>query len=166
MQIGSNHPSPRPLRQSRKDDAYWPLPNHQHGLPRFQTEGLNTFDAGIHRLDKTCLLEADAIGDAHRSLLDNPVHHPDVFRKSSARRLEPSRATHLLVGGALREGFVLAVITLSAWDMVKHHHVFTDAELSNAFSHLRDDARCFMTKNTRRGVGPRTDLLKIGPADT
>src|ERR1700686_5250157 len=121
MQIGSNHPGPGPLGQSRKDQTYRTLPHHQHGLPRLQTKSLNPFDACIHRLDKTCLLEADGVRDAHRSLLDNPVHHPDVFRKSSTRRLEPSRATNLLVGATLREGFVAAVITFSTWDVMKHN---------------------------------------------
>src|ERR1700694_2219370 len=138
MQIGSNHPSPRPLRQSSKDQTYWALPNHQHGLPRFQTKGLNTFDACIHGLDKACLLEADAVRDAQRSLLDNPVHHPDIFRKSSARRLETRRASDLLVSCALREGLVLAVITFSTRNVVKYHHAFADSELTNAFANLRD----------------------------
>src|SRR6267378_7788962 len=120
MQIGSNHPSPRPLRQSRQDETYRALPNHQHGLSRFQTKRLNTFDACIHRLDKTRLLEADSVRDAHCSLLDNPVQYPDVFRKSSARRLEACRASNFLVSGTLREGFVAAVITFSTRDVMKH----------------------------------------------
>jgi hypothetical protein len=139
MQIGSNHPSPRPLRQDRKDDTYWTLPNHQHGLSRLQMKGLNTFDASIHRLDKTCLLKADAVRDAHRSLLDNPVHYPDVFRKSSTRRLEPGRATNLFVGGTLREGLVAAVITFSTRDVMKHNDPIPNNELTNAFPNFRDD---------------------------
>src|SRR6266403_578713 len=161
MQIGSNHPSPCPLRQSRKDDTYWTLPNHQHGLPRFQAKRLNTFDAGIHRLDKTCLLEADAVRDAHRSLLDNPIHYPDIFRKSSARRLEAGRASDLLVSCALREGLVLAVITFSTRDMMKHNDAIADSELTNAFANLRDDTRSLVTENARSGVRAGSDLLEI-----
>src|SRR6266404_2967742 len=119
MQIGSNHPSPRPLRQSRQDETYRALPNHQH--------------------DKTCLLEADAVRDAHRSLLDDPIQDPDVFRKSSTRRLEPSRASDLLISCALREGFVAAVITFSTRDVMKHNHPIPDSELTNAFPNFRDD---------------------------
>src|ERR1019366_8908005 len=148
---------------SRKDQANGTLPNHQHGLPRLQTKGLNTFDAGIHRFDKTRLFKTDAVRDAHRSLLDDPVHHPDVFRKSSTRRLESRRATDFLVGGALREGFVAAVIAFSTRDVMQHHHAFAEAELANTFPHFRDDTRSFVAKNTRRGVRARRDLLKIGP---
>src|SRR5450631_1397206 len=165
MQIGSNHTSPRPLRQSRQDQTNWTLPNDQHGLLRFQAKGLNTFDAGIHRLDKTCLLETDAVRDANRSLLDNPVHHPDVFGKSSARRLEPSGAANFLVRSALREGFVAAVITLSAGDVMKHHNAFANAERLNAFPHFRNDTGSFVTKNTRSGMRAGGDLLQVGPTD-
>src|SRR5258708_31622299 len=152
MQIGRNHRSPRSLRQSRKDQPYWALPHYQHGLPRLQTKRLNTFDAGIHRLNKTCLFEADAVRDANRPLLDNPVHYPDVFRKPSTRRLEPSRATDFLVGGALRKGFVAAVITFSTGNIMKYHHAFADAELPNAIPHFRDYTSSFLAKNPRRGM--------------
>src|SRR5258708_1638288 len=139
MQIGSNHPSPRSLRQSRKDQTYWALSHYQHGLPRLQTKRLNTFDAGIHRLNKTCLFEADAVRDANRPLLDNPVHYPDVFRKPPTGRLEPSRATDFLVGGALGKSFVAAVITFSTGNMMKYHHAFAHSELLNTGTHFCDD---------------------------
>src|SRR5258708_8462472 len=120
MQIGSNHPSPRSLRQSRKDQTYWALSHYQHGLPRLQTKRLNTFDAGIHRLNKTCLFEADAVRDANLPLLDHPVHYPDVFRKPSTRRLEPSHATAFLVRGPLRKASRPAPITLPTRYLFQH----------------------------------------------
>src|SRR5258708_34246859 len=147
MQIGSNHPSPRSLRQCRKDQPYWPLPNYQPVLSRLQTKRLNTFDAGIHRLNKTCLFEADAVRDANRPPLDNPVHYPDVFRKPSTRRLEPSCATDFLVGGALRKGFVAAVIKFSTGEKSKNHHAFAAAQLPNAIPHFRRAPSTFFAKN-------------------
>src|SRR5258706_3239330 len=111
----------------------------QIALCRLQTKRLNPVDAGIQRLNKTCLFEADAVRDANRPPLDNPVHYPDILRKPSTRRLETSCAAYLLVGGALCEGLVAAVITFSTGNMMKHHHAFADAELPNAIPHFRDD---------------------------
>src|ERR1035438_7844711 len=110
IQIGSNHPCPRPLGQIRQDQADRTLSDYQNGLPGLQTKGLNTFDAGIHRLDKTSLFEADAIRDANRPLLDNPVHHPDVFREASTGRLEARRTAPFLILVPRREVLVRELI--------------------------------------------------------
>src|SRR5258708_25989980 len=108
-------------------------------------KGLNTFDACIHRLDKTCLLEADAVRDAHRSLLDDPIHDPDVFRKSSTRRLEPCRASDLLVICALRAGLVAAARTFTTRGVLKPNNPFPNTALTNASPNFRHKPRNLVT---------------------
>ncbi len=49
---------------------------------------------------------------------------------------------------------------------MKHHHTLANAELANAFADFRNDPRSFVAKNTRRGVGAGSDLLKIGSANS
>src|SRR5208337_3403365 len=148
IQIGSNHPCPYPFRQSRKYQTYWPLTYHQHGFAGFKVKGLYTFDAGIHGLDKACLLKTNAVRDAYRTLFDDPVHHPDIFGESSPGGLESGRTANFLVGGALGEGLVAAVIAFMAGDMMKHNHPLADGEPGHACADFRDYARSLVPKNT------------------
>ena len=89
--------------------------------PGCEAQGLNPLHAGIHRLDETGLLEGDAVGDFYGSLLDDPIHDADVFGEASAGGLESGGASDLLVGGALGEGLVAAVVTLAAGDVMEDH---------------------------------------------
>ena len=95
--------------------------------PRLQTQGLNAFHAGVDRFDKAGLLERNAVGNADRAVLDDPVHDSDVFGETAAGGLESGGAADFLVGGALGESFVLAIETLAAGDVVKDHHAVAGA---------------------------------------
>ena len=68
-------------------------------------------------------------GNFHGSLLDDPIHHPNVFREASAGRLKSSGASDFLVGRALGEGFVPAVVALAAGDVMKDHDAVAGLEV-------------------------------------
>ncbi len=121
--------------------------------------------AGVHRLDKARLLERDSIWNANCSLTNNPIHHSNIFGESSARRLEPGRASDLLVSLTLGEGFVAAVVALSARDMVKDHHAVADAELLDAVADFCNHSRSLVAKDSGRGVGAAGNFFKVGAAD-
>ncbi len=106
-----------------------PWPITRTVSPGLQAKGFNALHAGIYRLDEAGLLERDAVGDADRALLDDPVHHANVFGEPAARRLESGRATDFLIGGALGESLVPAVVALAARDVVKDHDAVAGTEL-------------------------------------
>ena len=101
IQIGSNHPCPGPFRQSRQDQSNRTLAHNQHRLARLQPRVSIPLMHVFTGSAKDACSKLMPSGNTHRPLLDNPVHHPDIFGKTSARRLESRRAPNLLVGGAL-----------------------------------------------------------------
>ena len=98
--------------------------------PALEAESFDPFHAGIYRFNKTGLLERDAFGNLDGALLDDPIHHANVFGETSAGRLESGSASHLLIGWALGEGLVPAVVTLAARDVMKDHNAVAGLELS------------------------------------
>src|SRR5580704_7931651 len=155
IQIGSNNRGPCPPGQYTKYDADWALPDGQHGLPGLQAQSFNSLHAGVYRLYKTGLLKGNARGNSYGSLLDDPIHHPNVFGEASAGRLESGGASHLLIGEALCERFMLAVVALAAGNMMKQYNPVAALELAQARTHGGHDSGGFMAEDARCGMGAR-----------
>ena len=88
---------------------------------------------------------------------NNPVHHPNIFRKPSARGLETRRATDFLVGRTLRKRLVAAVIALAARDVVKHYHAIAHPELRGR---LRPASRQLPKSRDRKCAAPSATRSK------
>src|ERR1700739_313428 len=104
--------------------------------------------------------------DANRSVLDDPVHDPNIFGKAAAGSLESGRATYLLVGRALREGLVPAVKTVTAGNVMKDHHPVAGTVLRDALADRGYYAGGFVSEDARGGMGAGRNLLQIGAADS
>ena len=165
VQIGSDYRRPCPFGQYTQYDADWPLTNHQNGFARLERHPLDSLHAGVHRFDKRSLLERDSLGNTHRSLLDDPIHHANVVGESAARRLKSGRASDLLVGLALRESFVPAVVALAAGDVMEDDDAVTGSKPRNAGADGRNHSRSLVPKNAWSRMGPGGDLLQIGSAN-
>src|SRR5580692_564128 len=109
-----------------------------------QVQGVNTFQTGIYRLNKTSLLEGNAVRDSDGTMLDDPVHNADVLRESASRRFETGGAANFLVGGALRESLVAAVKAVSARDVMKDHDAVARTECRDLLADCGDLARGFV----------------------
>src|SRR5882724_177622 len=101
-------------------------------------ERLDTLHASVYGLHKAGLLEADAVGDCYRTLLDDPIHDPHILGKTASGGLESCRAADFLVGLALRERLRATVIALAAGDVVENHDTIADAELPHALTDTSD----------------------------
>src|SRR5882724_9216646 len=130
-----------------------------------QRQVLNSLQASVDRLDKTGLLVGHTVGDADRSLRDNPIHHADVLGESSTSGFEACCATYFFIGLALGKGFVAAVITFAARNVVEDHHSITGIPIVDAFADGGYHAGDFVSEDARGGVGARGDFFKIGAAD-
>src|SRR5271157_1894432 len=140
-QIGSNYPCAFPAGKNGKDDSNWALADHQYRFVLLQPECLDTFHAGVNRLDKRGLFERNPVGDAnHAAALDDPVHHAHELREASTAGLVTGRDPHLLVCRALRKDFVLAVITLVAGNVMEDHHAIAKAKVFDPFTDGGDNA--------------------------
>ncbi len=98
--------------------------------------------------------------------LHDPIHHPHVLGKSAARRFETRGDPHLLVNGALRVDFAMAVKTVQAGNVVEGHHAVAGFEFGNARAHGGHHAGGFMPINARRRQQVVFDLLEVGMADS
>src|SRR5262249_48026607 len=97
------------------------LPDHQHGFSRLQSQRLNSLQTSVHWLDKCGLLERDPLRNLHQPSLNDPIHHTHALGKSTSRRPEPPRTTHLLICRTLREDLPFAVEALPTRNMVEDH---------------------------------------------
>ncbi len=166
IQIGSNNRGPCPSCQHTEYDADWALPDGQHCLPGLQAQSLDPLHAGIYGLDEAGLLEGDAVGDLHGALLDDPIHDADVFGETAAGRLESGGTADFLVGGALGESLVPAVVTFAARDVMKHHDPVAGLELAHVRAYRSDHAGGFMTEDARGGMRACGYLFQVGAANS
>ena len=98
-------------------------------------------------------------------LLDNPVHDADIFRETAAGRLKSGGAADFLVGGALGEGLVTAVVALAAGDVVEDYDAIAGRELTHSGANRRDHSRGFVAEDARSGMRSGGDLLQVGATD-
>ncbi len=128
----------------------WPMTSTD--LAGLKSQRLNAFHAGIDRLDKRGLFKRDAVRDAHHAITrHDPIHHSNVFREAAATGLESGGRADLLIGWALREDLMPAVVTIAAWDVMEDHHPVAELKLRHAFAELRLLHRWF---HVRRCAGP------------
>src|SRR5579862_5020437 len=123
-----------------------------------QAEGFDPLHAGVDRLDEAGLLEGDLIGNANRTVLDDPIHDADVFGKPAAGRLKACRAAYFLISRALRKSFVLAIKTFAAWDVMENHHPVAGTVLGYTFADCGHYAGSFVSEDARRGMGAGSNL--------
>jgi hypothetical protein len=141
------------------------LPDGQNGFARLQAERFDSLHAGIYRFDKTGLLKGDAVGDFHGSLVDDPIHDPDVFGESAAGRLETRCASDFFVRGALGEGLVAAVVALAAGDVVENYDPIAGSKAGDAGTCGCDYPGGFMAENAWGGMRSGSNFLEVGAAD-
>src|SRR5579863_9831300 len=165
IQIGSNNRGPCPACQDTQYDADGALADGQNGLARLQAEGFYALHAGVDRFDKTSLLEGDAVRDLYRSLADNPIHNADIFREASAGRFKSRGAPYPLIGEALGECLVTAVVALAAGDVMEDHHTVTWLEAAHVGADGGDYAGSFMAEDPRRGMGSCGDFFEVRATD-
>ena len=165
IQIGSNDLGPCPFCENRKYQANRPLAYDQKSLAGFNVEGLDGLHAGVDRLYKRGLLVGNSVRQFDHSVTDDPIHHANILGKASAARFKTSSGAHLLVYRALSKNLMAAVITLTAGDVMKHHHPVADPEVLDIFSCGHDLTGSLMAKNPRGGVRTGGDLLEIRPTD-
>ncbi len=84
------------------------------------------------------------------AVLDNPIHHPDVLRKTAAGWLKTSGDPHFLVYRALRVYLTLAIETLAARNVVKRHNTIAGLEFGDSAADGGDHACGFVPVNTGR----------------
>src|SRR5271166_989253 len=164
IQIGSNNRGPGSARQHTQYDADGPLPDSQYRLACLQPQRLDALHAGVDWLQKTRLLKRDPLRNLYRPLLDDPIHHPDVFGEPPAGRLKACRASNQLIGRALRECRMTAVVTLPARDVMKYHYPVARLKLPYSCTHRRNHARGFVSKDARRRMRSGGNFLEIGTA--
>ncbi len=121
--------------------------------------------AGIHGLDETGAIKRHAIGNFLDAALDDPIHHADILRKASARRLVSGRNADFLIDRALRIQLVPAVKTFPARDVMEDDDAIAGGESPHAAADGRHYARRLMSKDARRREQVVFDLLEIGVAD-
>src|SRR6185312_12890390 len=111
--------------------------NHQHRLIRLQLKRFDGFHAGIYRLDKRSLLIRNTVGNPHHALAHDPIHHPDILSKAPAARLKTRRCAYLFIDWTLSKNFFATVITLTAGNVMEHHHAVADGKIlySCAYCH-------------------------------
>src|SRR2546430_747861 len=161
IQIGSDYGRSSPLCQSSQYDTDGSLTNYQNCFPSLHLQSLNTFHAGVHRLNKTGLFKRDVIVNANRSALHNPIHNANVLGETTSGRLESRRATNFLIGFTLGKSFMETVIALAAWDVVEDHDSIAGLEITRSIAHSRNLARSLVTENARRRMGSSGNLLQI-----
>jgi hypothetical protein len=110
------------------------LAHHQHSLVGLEAQAHYAFHASIYRFYEARLLVRDSFGNTDGTVLYDPVHDADIFGKTSATGLETRRAANLLVGFALSEGLVPAVVAGAAGDMVEHHDAVAGSESFDVFA--------------------------------
>ena len=164
IQIGSNYAGPCTAGEDAQHDPDGALPDGEHNFASLETQGLDSFHAGVHGLDKRRLFVGDVVGDANRALPNDPVHHPYVFGETAAGGLESGGAADFFVGGALGEGFVAAVVALAAGDVVEDDDAIARMEIGDAFTDDGDDTGSFVSEDAWGGVGSGMDFLEIGAA--
>ena len=138
------------------------MSDDEDGFAGFEAESVDSLHAGVDGLNETGLLERDTVGNTDGAMLDDPVHDANVFGKAAAGGLESGGAADLLVGGALRESFVAAVIALAARDMVENYDAISGMKVGYAGADGGDCAGGFMAEDSRGGVRAGGDFLKIG----
>jgi hypothetical protein len=99
------------------------------------------------------------LGNLHGSLLNDPIHHPDVLGEASTGGFEACCASDLFVSRALREGLVPAVVTLAAGDVMKDHDPVARLEPGYSRAYGRYDAGGFVAEDAGRGMRSGGDLL-------
>src|SRR5208337_2933899 len=135
IQIGSDNGCTRPAGEHGEDNTDGPLANHEHGFARFEAQRRDPFQAGVYRLHEASLFKRNTLRDFYRAQLDNPIHHPDVFRETSARGFKTGGASDFLISRALGEGLVTAVETPAAGDVMKDDHAVAGLILSYSRAH-------------------------------
>src|SRR5262249_23949734 len=135
----------------------------QHRFVGFQTQANGALHTGVDGLDKTGLLEGNTVRDAHGAVLDDPVHDTHVFGEAAAAGLKAGRATNFLVGLALGEGVMAAVVAVPTGDMVKDHHPVAGMEFLDAVSSGNHYSGGFVPENARGRVRTGGDLFRSVP---
>ena len=121
-------------------------------IVRLQAERLDPFHAGVYRFDEASLLKRDAVRNADGAALHNPIHDSNVLREATAGRLESSRAADFLVGLALGEGFVLAVIAFTARNVMKDNDAISGLKIADSRAHCGHHAGSFMAEDAGSGM--------------
>jgi hypothetical protein len=153
------------LGQPAQYDTNGTLTDHEDGFAGFDGQTLHAFNTGIDGLDKAGLLKADAFRDGHGTFGDDPIHDADIFGESSARSFEAGSATDLLINIALGEGFMAAVKTFSAGNVMKDNDAVIYAEFFNTLADGGNYTCSFVSENAGRGVGAESDFFEVGAAD-
>jgi len=130
-----------------------------------EAQGLDSLHAGIDGLDKTGLLEGDAVGDFYSALVDDPIHDADVFGETAAGGLEASGASNSFVGGALGEGLMAAVVALAAGNVMEDYDAVAGSEAGDSGTDGCGYAGGFMAEDAGSGMRPGSDFLEIGAAN-
>src|SRR5262249_17413045 len=109
---------------------------------------------------------ADVLRDFHDAAAHDPVSDPNVLGESAARRFAGAGTrADLLVGLTLRVGLGVAVVAVTAGNVVEDHHAIADGEVRDAAADLNDGSGHLVSEDARRGVRAGVDLLQISTAD-
>ena len=85
-------------------------------------------------------------------MLDYPVHDAHVLGEAAATGLKTGCAADLLVGFALREGVMAAVVAIPAGDVMEHHDPVAGLELGNVLSGCDHHSGSLVAKDARSRV--------------
>ena len=157
--------APWRLANTAKMMPIGPWPMTRMVSPRRKPQSFNTFHASIDRLDKRRLLERDTVRDANHAFLNDPVHYADVLGKSAAAGFITGGRADLLVGRALRENLMPAVVAIATRDVVKDDNAVADSEVCYAVADRGYGPGRLVPEDARSGVGACGDLLKVGAAN-
>src|SRR5689334_13805779 len=117
--VSRNDRRARSSDEHGKDQANGSLSQNRDYLALTQLKQSNPFEASIHRLNPTSLIEGYTLRDPLHAALDNPIHYANVLGKSSTCGFEARGYTYLLVDWALGIEPPIAVKTVAAGDVVK-----------------------------------------------
>lgn len=142
------------------------LPEDDHNIAGLRVELDHSFQASVHRLDETCLVEGDTFGNFFDAAPYDPIHDADVLRETSASRLVTGGDADLLINRALSIKPMPAVETIQARNVMKDDDAIADGIAANAGADRGHHAGRLMAVDARRLEQIVFNLLKIGVADT
>ena len=104
-----------------------PCPGSPH-IFRLRSHLLDAFEAGVHRLDETGLVEGYSIGNLFDAALDDPVHGAHVLGETASGGFIPGRDADFLVDRALGVEFAPAIEALRARNVMENDDAVAGAK--------------------------------------
>jgi hypothetical protein len=153
------------LYQYRENKADGALPQHGNGVAGSQLKELHAFKAGIDRFDPAVLIERHARRYFLHATIDNPIHDPNILRKSAAGRFVARRDPNPLIDCALGIQASRAVITGPARHVMENDNPIPGLILGDAIPGSGDHPGRFMAVDARRRKQIVLNLFEIGVAD-